>query len=444
MSQDQKSLFALLEQDFESFRQQEIIFLILNLFAIAGLFLANLLLAPYMGNLSLFLIAALVLGFSFHASALIWLKFRSKSMGPRGILFFTLASIGINAVLTIVAASGNQGDNQYFVLMIVPILEAAFRFSFLGTLAVVLFADFLNFYWVWQFYHHLVSSAMNEYIEAGTISAIYTIVGTLVWLLVGRLRAKEINLSNNLLELEQARRRLLEEGKLAAVGRLASAIAHEIRNPVAMISSSLAMAVRDTETAQTRHEMFDIATQETARLERLITDFLDYAHPRAVSKSTSSVADTLHYVASACRAFASERGVRLEVSVPAELNAEMDPPQIQQAVMNLVKNAIQASPLGEVVHIRGFSGMNGSVRLEVQNVGEAISKKDLDFMFEPFVTKKIGGAGLGLAITRNICRSHGGDVSLAANQPDNICFLIELPVCIKGNLLVQEKSWAGF
>jgi len=439
MNRDSSPLFALLEQNFESFRQQELVFLILNLFTIAGLFLANLLLGAYMGNLSLFLIIALVLGFSFHAIAFVWLKVRSKRLGPRGILLFTLASIGLNSALTIIAASGNQADNQYFVLMVVPIIEAAFRFSLLGALAVVLFADFLNFYWVWHTYRHLVPSAMNEFIEAGTISTIYAIVGTLLWLLVSRLRAKEIKLSNNLQELELTRQRLLQEEKLAAVGRLASSIAHEIRNPVAMISSSLAMALRDTEAAQTRQEMFDIAKQETVRLERLMTDFLDYAHPRAVRKSVSSVADTLHYVASACRAFAFERGVRLEVAVPDELGAEMDAPQIQQAVMNLVKNAIQASPQDAVVHIRGLYGTDGSLRLEVQNSGEAISKKDLDFMFEPFVTKKIGGTGLGLAITRNICRSHGGDVSLATNQPDNICFLIELCGCVKGNFLIQEK-----
>jgi two-component system sensor histidine kinase PilS (NtrC family) len=143
----------------------------------------------------------------------------------------------------------------------------------------------------------------------------------LVWFLVNHLRRQEKGLAENLLELSKARERLLEEEKLAAVGRLSAAIAHEIRNPVAMISSSLATAIRSPLAPSEREEMFDIAAKEADRLERLTNDFLAYARPREPECQPASVMDTLAYVADVCRAHALRRGVDVRVEGPEEVTA---------------------------------------------------------------------------------------------------------------------------
>ena len=109
---------------------------------------------------------------------------------------------------------------------------------------------------------------------------IYTLVGVIVWLLVNRLKQNELRLARNAEELARTRKHLLEEEKLAAVGRLSSAIAHEIRNPVAMISSSLSVADENGVNEAGRKEMLDIANKEAQRLERLTGDFLEYARPQ--------------------------------------------------------------------------------------------------------------------------------------------------------------------
>jgi len=272
---------------------------------------------------------------------------------------------------------------------------------------------------------------------------IFTLVGVIVWLLVRRLRQKELSLARNVAELAKTRKHLLEEEKLAAVGRLSSAIAHEIRNPVAMIASSLSMADEKGVTEAGRKEMLDIATKEAKRLERLTGDFLEYARPQLLEGVNGSVSDTLLYVASACKAYASETGVRLEVDAPLDLNVRMDAGKVQQALINLVKNAIEASESEQTVTLRGLTTSNGTVWLEVHNAGPTIPKETLRQIFEPFFTTKSHGTGLGLAIARNIARAHGGDLVLRVNEPGRVCFTLELPAAVQPKTSDEERKWAG-
>ena len=427
------------ETSITSFRQQASIFSILNLFVIAGLLFMHVLLTPYWGRLSPLLMVAMGLGFLFHSAVFIWIQARPSTISTVHVLSVTLSSIAVNSVLTLIAAATNHEDSQYFALMIIPILEAAFRFSLLATLLVVVIADALSFYWVWEYYRFHPSREFNEYIEAGTVSLIYTLVGIIVWLLVNRLKQKEIHMARNLEELRQTRRRLLEEEKLAAVGRLSSAIAHEIRNPVAMISSSLAMANESGATEASRNEMFEIAAKEANRLEKLTGDFLEYAKPQQLEKTNSLASDTLHYVASACKAYASETGANIMVDVESDLAISMDAGKIQQALINLAKNAIEASPQDQSITLRGIVTDKGAIWLEVHNVGPPIPKEALKQIFEPFFTTKRQGTGLGLAIARNIARAHGGDLFLRVNEPGRVCFTLELPA----GFAVQEAQRSG-
>jgi signal transduction histidine kinase len=432
-----------LESALMSFRQQGSVFSILNLFVFATLLLGEVLLAPYWGRLSPALFVALGIGFLFHASIITWIQSRPSTITPKMILVVTIASISINICLTVVAAATNHEASQYFALMIVPVLEAAFRFSFRGTLLVVAIADLLNFFWVWEYYRVHPSKEFNEYLEAGTVSLIFTVVGIVVWMLVKYLREDEDHLARNFEELHKTRQRLLEEEKLAAVGRLSSAIAHEIRNPVSMISSSLSLAVQNDLAEPKRQEMFDIAVKEAARLEKLTADFLAYARPQPLTTTFTSAADTLLYVASACKAYALEKGVRLDVEVATELNIDMDAAKIQQALLNLVKNAIEVSQPGQSVNLNGLFTKKGVIWLEVHNAGPAIPKDVLKGIFEPFFTTKQGGTGLGLAIARNIARAHGGDLFLRVNDPERVCFTLELPATVSTTTNKGEKKWAA-
>jgi two-component system sensor histidine kinase HydH len=284
----------------------------------------------------------------------------------------------------------------------------------------------LEFFWVWNYFRSHPPAQLSEYMEAGTISLIDAIVGILVWTLVNHLRSKEADLTASLVQLEQAKERLLIEDKLAAVGRFSSAIAHEIRNPVAMISSALATAFNDGLDSNERQEMFEIAAKEAARLEKLTTDFLVYARPRPPAKQLGDVAESIAYVADICRPRATEMAVTIGAEAPDGLRANMDAGQVQQALLNLVINAIEASSSGGVILLRGMRD-KGLIRIEIENSTGPIPREAVDRVFEPFFTTKPSGTGLGLAIARNIARGHGGELVLSQNRADSVQFSITLP-----------------
>jgi len=171
--------------------------------------------------------------------------------------------------------------------------------------------------------------------------------------------------------------------------------------------------------------MFDIAAKEAARLERLTTEFLAYARPRGPDKAPTSIPEMLGYVADVCRARSGERGVSL-VAECGEITANLDAAQVQQALINLVINALEASPPAGRVTLRAIRDDNGLIRIDVEDRAGPIPPEVASRIFEPFFTTKAGGTGLGLAIARNIARTHGGDLVLSANESGRVCFSLTL------------------
>ena len=415
---------SLLASDLSSFRRQESIFILLNLLILAVLLCLHFYFASFWGAPPRLLVVAAGIGITLKSAEWLWLQRLSKPLTPAALATQTWASIALNLTLaSVLALLTDKEDTPYFVLLALPILEAALRFELLAVLGVVALADVSLFWQVWWFYSRHPPTDVGEYFEAGTASLLFGIVGVLVWLLVADLRQKELRLANNVLELERTREQLLREERLAAMGRLSSAIAHELRNPVAMIASSIATAKQLS--GEEREEMFEIAADEASRLTQLTTDFLDYASARPSQLAETSVADSLAYVADASRAHASKKGIRFEVAAPDDLMVQADSGQLQQALMNVVLNAVDASPAGSTIILRSHNG-HQKVCIDVENAGPPIPEGVLGRIFEPFFTTKPRGTGLGLAIARNIARAQGGDLVLVANGPERVCFSLIL------------------
>jgi two-component system sensor histidine kinase HydH len=418
---------AVLGADLESFRWQETTFAMLNLAMLAALLCGHALFSAHFGNPTPGLVSLLSTGFLLQLGELIWIQTRNQSLAERLVRTLTLLTISWDVALALtLGVLTDRVDSPYYVLMLVPILLGAFRRSLLETLTVVVLASISQFYVVWHFFQLHPPVELDEYFEAGTISLIFLLTGVLVWFLVNHLRRKEIGLAENLTELAKARERLLQEEKLAAVGRLSAAIAHEIRNPVAMISSSLATALRSPLSADEREVMFDIAGKEADRLERLTNDFLAYARPRVPECEPSEVMDTLAYVADVCRAHALRRAVEVRVEGPEQAIALMDSSQVQQALLNLAMNAVEASAPGGVVVLRA-TNVDGFVQIDLENGNGPIAQNVVPKIFEPFFTTKPSGTGLGLAIAHNIARTHSGLLELTANSGEQVRFTLTLP-----------------
>ena len=418
---------SLVASDLDSFRRQESILIGLNLLILIALFSLHLYFASFWGKPRQMLILAVCFGTVIKSAEWAWLRSLTRALKPKELAILTWASIALNISLAIVLSIlTDKEDTPYFALLMVPVLEAAFRFELPAIVAVVTVVDVSLFWQVRWFFDKHPPLDVGEYYEAGITSVLFFIVGFLVWLLLADLRTKDARLANNLLELQRARNQLLREEGLAAVGRFSSAIAHEIRNPVAMIASSIATARQLS--GEEREEMFAIAADEANRLSDLTTEFLDYARARPLSLSEMSVGDVVGYVADASRAHASKKRVRFELDVPVELTICADGTQLQQALMNVLLNAVDASPSDSKVLIRVHDTDERKIRIDIENAGTPITEPALSRIFEPFFTTKPRGTGLGLAIARNIARAQGGDLVLAGNEPGRVCFSLIMPM----------------
>ncbi|HLO01232.1 MAG TPA: ATP-binding protein [Pyrinomonadaceae bacterium] len=432
--------------DSQLFKQQQSILVLLNLGVLAGLVLVHVSFLSLLGVPSLLLLIVVTGRFLALIAELLWLQ-STGELQPSLVAIYKHLTIWVNIafafLVSYLAGSSDVSvisDSHYSVLMILPIISAASYFRLPATLAVCAVTIVCTFLQVWLFYRRHPPADVTEYFEAATVCLIFLVVTLVVWLLVSDLSREHLRLKQNLAELYATRDRLVAEEKLAAVGRLASGIAHEIRNPVAMISSSLTMATRYERDSPVRAEMFDVATQEAARLERMTSEFLEYARTKAPVKKPVSLADTLGYVASLGKAKAGQNNVEIRLNVASELKAVIDDTQIQQALLNLLTNAFEAMPSGGVVTLGAKPALPHAVTIYVEDTGHKISDEVAQRIFEPFFTTKQKGTGLGLSIVHNIAQSHGGTATLEINEPGRVRFSLSLPNP-GNNLEVDKRSW---
>jgi signal transduction histidine kinase len=401
--------------DFTTFRSQETLLILLNLAAMAGLMSLHAVFQPIIGALSGAVALAFVLRFAMQMGEVALLNDARTVLSPRATWWYARASvIAYIAFAALVSLRGSGQESHYAVLMVVPVIAAAFRFSVAGLGCVLVAIVALTIGQLWLPPHGAAESGrLTETFEATTVSLIFLVVAAVVRLLAGQLWRRED-------ELRKSRDRLVREEKLAALGRVASAIAHEVRNPVSMIAGAVAAARRPETPAAVREEVFDILSQESQRLERLTQDFLAYARNRQPQLRDTALPDALALVAGLVRPRAAELGIDL-VTGSDDASVAVDPFQIQQALLNLALNGLEATPQGGRVELSARALPEGA-SFAVQDSGPAIPADSVARLGEPFFSTKPRGTGLGLAIARSIAEAHGGELTLASNLPGQVRF----------------------
>jgi signal transduction histidine kinase len=365
---------------------------------------------------------------------------KDKSSSQR----FAVASIAWTLVLALLlAVLTRQPDTHYFGMLILPVLEAAIYFSLAITLLISAAASAVSLFWVAYAAHFTPPFQSGEILEASTLMLVYFIVGCLVWLLVHMLRDREEQLRQQLDDLQATRSKLIQEEKLAAIGRLASAVAHEIRNPVAIISSALETAASASFASKEREEMSRIAGMEAKRLEKLTTDFLSYAGPGNPSFQQLDATALVGYIVSIVQPQALQKDLQIEVKMCDTCCVYGNEGQLQQALLNLMRNAIEASPQRGSILVAVVKQSRAALQIRIENAGPAIPRRVADHIFEPFFTAKEGGTGLGLAIARSIVDRHHGELHLERNDTDHIVFTIRVP-SIDGEDTVQTRTLREF
>ncbi|RJX36352.1 MAG: hypothetical protein C4525_01350 [Desulfarculus sp.] len=229
-------------------------------------------------------------------------------------------------------------------------------------------------------------------------------------------------------ELLRLRREVDQSRHLAALGRLAGSVAHEVRNPLSALRGLVQYLGKGAQPGSRQEECARTAVSEVDRLERVVSDLLDYTRnrePRLVPMDLGeSLKATLALLADEPRA----QGVELDVQLPPGLPPVLaDPDQVRQIVMNLLLNALEANNGQGRIGLRTL-GQGGRVLLEMADQGPGLPPGDPEQLFDPFFSTKDRGTGLGLAIARRLARGLGGELSAANGPAGGAVFTLSLPL----------------
>ena len=227
---------------------------------------------------------------------------------------------------------------------------------------------------------------------------------------------------------QQQQRDLIRTEQLAAIGQLATSIAHEVRNPLTGIKLLVGAAIQHVSPRPLSVEDLEFIHAEIRRLEKKVQALLDFARPSEPFRERSDLRDqigqSLHLVETRIR----QIGVRPEIELPEEpVWAEVDRDQITGVLVNLFLNALDAMPHGGVLFVSLAREADETVRLTVADTGSGIVPAVEGRLFSPFASTKKTGTGLGLSISRRIVMDHGGTLT-GNNRPEGgACFTILLP-----------------
>lgn len=327
-------------------------------------------------------------------------------------------------------------------LNILPFMLAGLFFGWRGAVKTMLLAAVLQAPSIYRHWHKAPTDAQDQIVELSTFGAAGIIAGILAdreRLLRLRVEATKHELETVHLELQQNIEHMRKTERLTAAGQLSASLAHEIRNPLASISGAAGILSRGQATQQSQRECLEILTKESQRLNKLLTNFLVFARPRLPRLQPVDVTNLLQSVTALAQHPAAERNILLQLDLAAPVREiTCDPEQVRQLLLNLLLNAIQASPeRGSVVVATHLH--KDTLQIDVRDEGEGIAANDMERIFDPFFTTKPNGTGLGLAIASTIASQHGGSLACHANTPRGVCFTVQLPHEVAPTMALKEQ-----
>jgi signal transduction histidine kinase len=305
----------------------------------------------------------------------------------------------------------------YRRLYYVPIIFSAFSFGLTGALitSMVVSLVFLpHVFHRWGQIHLQTYDALFEII-------LYNIVAWVSGTLVEKERKRRE-------ELKKAQEELVQANKYKVIGELAAGIAHEIRNPLGSIQGSLEILRKDYQPEDSKYEFLNILLKEVKRLNKVITDFLNYAKP-----ALPNLIDTdINQLISETVLILSPQAVKKEVSLKTELEKNLpriktDPSQLKQAFINLILNSLEAIEDKGEITISAHQDKN-RLKIVFQDNGKGMSEETKSKIFTPFFSTKEGGTGLGLGIVERIIQNHKGEIKVESTLRKGTIFTLSFPI----------------
>ncbi len=233
-------------------------------------------------------------------------------------------------------------------------------------------------------------------------------------------------------QVEESQRALVQAEKMAIAGRLTASIAHEINNPLQSVRNCLHLAGRKELSLEEQGNYLVLAQSELERLMKTVQRMLDYYRPAALDRQRVDINDLIQRVLALLERQLLEANITVQAKLSPRLKAVfVVGDQIQQVLLNLILNSIQAMTEGGNLLIETVQRKTGT-EITVEDTGPGVPEEDRDHIFEPFVSTKQDGTGLGLAVSYGIISAHGGSLELVPVRGRGAIFRITLPVGEKG------------
>lgn len=313
-------------------------------------------------------------------------------------------------------------------LYYLPIVAAALQFGWRGGLATALLAAAAFVPYI------IVSDRADRHLYESVEIVSFISVAILTGVLADRERRQKAELRATAEQLAAVYDKLQTnfEGlkraeRLSAIGQLSAGLAHEIRNPLASIAGAASILQRSGPSDARYGRCLSIITHECDRLNRLLTNFLNFAGPRSPIFHRVDIHRILDNVITLANHTMERRNIEVSKRMAHQpLNLDCDPEQLEQVLLNLVINAVQASPDGAVVEVLA-EPVEDKVAIRVVDHGSGVRPEHIDRLFDPFFTTKETGTGLGLPVAHQIVGQMGGELKATPNAEGGMTFSVVLP-----------------
>lgn len=242
----------------------------------------------------------------------------------------------------------------------------------------------------------------------------------------GRQTQGAVVLFEDITEYLHLEARLHEMERLATIGQMTATIAHELRNPLTALRAAADMLVQEDALSNAQRLYMEIIHDESRRLAELADEFLEFAKPFQFVIHPTPLKPIVQRVLSVQEPYLKSAGVQARLECPDELIAPVDAARLEQALRNLIQNAVQAMPEGGALTLRAYDA-GDAIALAVQDTGAGVPEPMRERIFTPFYTTRTRGTGLGLSIVKKIVEGHNGRMTLECPPEGGSIFTLWLP-----------------
>ena len=352
-----------------------------------------------------------------------------RSHQTRDVCVIVGGTLCIGVLHHVVPHSAEVWHNVFQWLYYLPVVYAAAHFGLRGGLATALLASL-------GYIPHFVMALRRPQELANQIAelVVLSIVSAVTGILADREHRRRIELETTTKELAKANsdlqssfEQLRRADRLSAIGQLAASLAHEIRNPLASIRGAMTVLDNPQTAEDLRLEFRGIINKECLRLERLLTNLLDFARPRPPEYRAVDIGREFDITIELVGHAAGRSGIRFRKEIAPDMPVfDGDPEQLRQVILNLALNAIQAMPDGGEIVLAAWREDSKAI-IQVRDQGTGIAQDDLNKVFDPFFTTKANGTGLGLSVTHQIIAQHQGSLKVDRNPDRGMTFSVSIP-----------------